>query len=143
MEANESEGHKQKSPLGNADFWAGVKIGLFFLVCFFLLGYTPFVSVGLGIIGGLAGSWVLLAQKHEVRDDEVRGDKVEGSEVRGDDAKLQQSPYLKLQNQESWANPFVKNDKVNEMWNKSPTVKGRDSFPRAPENEEENKNERA
>lgn len=39
----------------------GIKIGLFFLVAFLLLGYPVVISLVLGLMGGLAGGWIIRA----------------------------------------------------------------------------------
>lgn len=125
--AGQSLGERDFS-LNNTDFLTGAKVGLCFLVGFFLLGYSPLVSVILGIIGGMAGGWILVAHNDEAGlSDPLDVDKVQG----------QKTSDLQFQNSESWANPFVKNTRGSQMWNKSPSSQGLDSFSRGSEEEKE------
>lgn len=49
-------------PATNAGFTTGVRFWIFFLICFALLGYSPFLSICLGAVGGIAAgvldAWV-------------------------------------------------------------------------------------
>jgi hypothetical protein len=57
MEKKDSE--EQKSSGLSRGFSAGMKIGLGFTVCFFLLGYPIEWSACYGLLGGLAGGLVM------------------------------------------------------------------------------------
>ena len=46
-------------PDSKMGFSAGVKYWLFFMLCFVFLGYTPFLSITFGAIGGLAGGMIV------------------------------------------------------------------------------------
>jgi hypothetical protein len=62
----------------NDDDWIGVglQLWLIFLVCFFLLGYPPHLSITLGAIGGLAGGFVsaYVRGKNQTPPSDTKGD---------------------------------------------------------------------
>lgn len=47
------------------DKLAGAKIGLFFAICFILLQYPIVMSIGLAIVGAIAGNWIMQAWTDE------------------------------------------------------------------------------
>lgn len=65
----------------NDGFSAGLRIWLFFLCCFFALGYSVSLSICLGALGGLAGGFMVAWWKS-------RGDVSEPVEESGDKEKI-------------------------------------------------------
>ena len=83
------------------DKLAGAKIGLFFLICFVVLQYPMVMSIGLAIVGAIAGNWIMAAGTDETTSSES----VELS-------------FTKTSEQ----NPFDKSKAGREVWDKSAAV---------------------
>jgi len=85
-----------KHPDISGGFSTGLKYWLLFMVSLFVLGYSPFLSICLGAIGGIAGGFIIAwwKPKDDLKGD-ASGEKETKAEVDVKD-KLAPSPTRKV-----------------------------------------------